>query len=236
MEGLKNRKIGKHLTLHPVVAAATKLPEEICVPSSSSSSPEEGGWEGYRGVGMGVVVKNIEREEDKGWGSAIGKHTTIMTECIKEICLVALSILECIKYIENWVTTRGRIILSLMFSSRVLMWVILCVTETPPFHMSIFGAGYFRDSGIQLKVGALGFSKFCPFIAISRDHSQESNCIELDASGTGEPVVNYVVTKEDEKNLIYTLVRTLVALMKWGGGNVCAGWMAAVYSESKNYI
>lgn len=75
--------------------------------------------------------------------------------------------------------------------------------------MSIFGAGYFWDSGMQLKVGALSFSKFCPFIAISRDHSQESNCIELDASGSGEPVVNYVVTKEDEKNLIYGLVSLL---------------------------
>mmetsp|Transcript_19635 Transcript_19635/g.33047 ORF Transcript_19635/g.33047 Transcript_19635/m.33047 type:complete len:608 (+) Transcript_19635:266-2089(+) len=143
--GLKNRKIGKHLTLHPVVASASKLPNR------NSSDPTSGpDLAGYRGVGMGVVVKNIEREEDKGWGSAI---------------------------------------------------------ETPPFHMSIFGAGYFWDSGLQLKVGALSFSKFCPFIAISRDHSQESNCIELDAAGTGEPVINYVVTKQDEKNLLHGLIQ-----------------------------
>ena len=81
--------------------------------------------------------------------------------------------------------------------------------------MSIFGAGYFWDSGIQLKVGALSFSKFCPFIAISRDHSQESNCIELDAAGTGEPVINYVVTKQDEENLLHGLVssRIMAVLM-----------------------
>lgn len=85
--------------------------------------------------------------------------------------------------------------------------VTLLAAETPPFHLSIFGAGYFWDSGLQLKVGALSFSKFCPFLAIARDHSQESNCIELDPSGTGEPVINYVVTKEDEVNLIYALVR-----------------------------
>ena len=64
--GLKNRKIGKHLTLHPVVAAATKLPETALKSDSN---------EGYRGVGMGIVVKNIERSEDKGWGSAIGMIT-----------------------------------------------------------------------------------------------------------------------------------------------------------------
>lgn len=76
MEGLKNRKIGKHLTLHPVVAAATKLPASSCVSEEKQEEGERdvGGWEGYRGVGMGVVVKNIEREEDKGWGSAIGRH------------------------------------------------------------------------------------------------------------------------------------------------------------------
>lgn len=88
-------------------------------------------------------------------------------------------------------------------------------SETPPFHLSIFGAGYFWDSGLQLKAGALSFSKFCPFLAISRDHSRESNCVELDGR-SGEPVANYVVTKEDEKNLIHTLVsvftRNLVIL------------------------
>jgi hypothetical protein len=81
--------------------------------------------------------------------------------------------------------------------------------------MSIFGAGYFWDSGLQLKVGAMSFAKFCPFIAISRDHSQESNCIELDPSGSGEPVVNYVVTKEDEMNLIHGLVSNF--------NNLCVG-------------
>ena len=63
MPGLKNRKIGKHLTLHPVVGAATRL----------EASQTDQGYSGYRGVGMGVVVKNIEREQDKGWGSAIGQ-------------------------------------------------------------------------------------------------------------------------------------------------------------------
>lgn len=161
---MKNRKIGKHLTLHPVVGTATKLPD----PDPTSS---EEIIPGYRGVGMGVVVKNIERPEDKGWGSAIGMFSAIF----------ALA-----SHCNN---------LSCLF-----------LPETPPFHMSFFGAGYFWDSGIQLKVGALSFSKFCPFIAISRDHSQESNCIELDAAGTGEPVVNYVITKQDEKNLIHGLV------------------------------
>jgi hypothetical protein len=162
---LKNRKIGKHLTLHPVVGTATKLPD----PNPTSSDEI---IPGYRGVGMGVVVKNIERPEDKGWGSAIGMF------------LAMLSL--------HWLVI---VIISCLF-----------LPETPPFHMSFFGAGYFWDSGIQLKVGALSFSKFCPFIAISRDHSQESNCIELDATGTGEPVVNYVITKQDEKNLIHGLV------------------------------
>lgn len=162
---MKNRKIGKHLTLHPVVGTATKLPD----PNPTSSDEI---IPGYRGVGMGVVVKNIERPEDKGWGSAIGMF------------LAMLSL--------HWLVI---VIISCLF-----------LPETPPFHMSFFGAGYFWDSGIQLKVGALSFSKFCPFIAISRDHSQESNCIELDATGTGEPVVNYVITKQDEKNLIHGLV------------------------------
>ena len=80
------------------------------------------------------------------------------------------------------------------------------VAETPPFHMSIFGAGYFWDSGLQLKAGTISFSKFCPFIAISRDHSQESNCIELDVE-SGLPLINYVITKQDEMNLLHTLVR-----------------------------
>ena len=72
-KGLKNRKIGKHLTLHPVVAAATKLPAAPPPTSSPGEQQEQQEqFEGYRGVGMGVVVKNIEREEDKGWGSAIG--------------------------------------------------------------------------------------------------------------------------------------------------------------------
>lgn len=60
-----------------MVAAATKL-----------SDPKEGQLGGYRGVGMGVVVKNVEREEDKGWGSAIGtllcsgNHTMSSLHCV----------------------------------------------------------------------------------------------------------------------------------------------------------
>lgn len=57
------------------MAAATKLPDTMT--KSLSETQKEGGWEGYRGVGMGVVVKNIEREEDKGWGSAIGEETRV---------------------------------------------------------------------------------------------------------------------------------------------------------------
>lgn len=47
------------------MAAATKLP------NPDQSSKEEV-YDGYQGVGMGVVVKNIERPGAEGWGSAIG--------------------------------------------------------------------------------------------------------------------------------------------------------------------
>ena len=89
--------------------------------------------------------------------------------------------------------------------SAVNLTLYLVYLETPPFHSSMFGAGYFWDSGLQLKVGSLSFSKFCPFIAISRDHSSEGNCIELD-SESGEPIVNYSITREDELNLLHGLV------------------------------
>jgi long-chain-alcohol oxidase len=137
--GFKNRKIGKHLALHPVAASAG-LTKSTATGLAS-------------GVSMGVVVRNsplLERECDPGFGVAL---------------------------------------------------------ENPPVYLSMLGLVLAWDSGLALKSQALLWRRTLAYLGISRDHSKESNRIELDSRGEFE--VHYDLTSDDAANALNGLIQQL---------------------------
>lgn len=137
--GFKNRKIGKHLALHPVAASAGVTRSTLTGLAS--------------GVSMGVVVRNsplLERECDPGYGVAV---------------------------------------------------------ETPPVYLNMLGLVLAWDSGLALKSQALLWNRTLAYLAISRDHSKESNRIEIDSKGDFE--VHYDFTSEDAANVLNGLIQQL---------------------------
>lgn len=89
--------------------------------------------------------------------------------------------------------------------------------ETPPLHAGLMGlmfpwtGGLGKNSvavtGMSTKLGMLGWRNSACFIAISRDRSQKSNGITIDAEGN--TVINYSVTEEDNSLILAGLEANL---------------------------
>lgn len=72
--------------------------------------------------------------------------------------------------------------------------------QTPPVHPGLLGLMLPWDSGLQFKIRNLSYQNLALFICISRDRSQPSNCISINAQG--QPVINYKVTEKDKPVLL----------------------------------
>ncbi len=79
--------------------------------------------------------------------------------------------------------------------------------ETPPAHLGIFGLLLPWENGLSMKIMSLQHKNTSVFIGISRDHCVESNCITTDSEGN--PVINYTITKQDEKMILIGLEKQI---------------------------
>lgn len=149
---LKNPKIGKHLSLHPVYAVAGYFPE---LDTGLST-----------GVSMGVLVNTPPI------------HATGPGEKAHRIAI-----------------------------------------ETPPIHPGLFGTSLpWSGSALGFKTIMLNYKHVAAFLALSRDRSQEKNCITL-CPYTGNPVINYTVAEADKPMLRVGLEKQL-EMMRAAGAAV----------------
>jgi choline dehydrogenase-like flavoprotein len=139
--GLRHEKIGRHLTLHPVLGVGGLFDGEG--PASELAS----------GVSMGVVVRDYPSDPK----AARGYHAVAV--------------------------------------------------QTPPVHLGILGLIMPWMGGLMFKSACLLWPSTGAFIGISRDRSQATNRITIDADG--EPVINYTIATADKPMLMEGLVKQL---------------------------
>ena len=84
-------------------------------------------------------------------------------------------------------------------------------------------------NGLLYKLAALNYSHMSSFIAIARDRSSADNRIVL--SSSGEPIIRYCLTKEDQKTLRAGL-ELLVRMMRASDAAIIIAGHSTVISQS----
>lgn len=95
------------------------------------------------------------------------------------------------------------------------------VIETPPVHPGLLGLMLPWQNGKQFKISCLAHKNIAIFIAITRDRSQVSNRVVLNAQG--QPVIQYKITESDKPMLMAGSEASLRMLYAAGAGVIFIG-------------